>query len=432
MTAFSYRDGQLHAEAVPLSRIAREVGTPAYVYSTAALAQTYRRFAAAFAGLPLTICYALKANSNQAVIATLAKLGAGADVVSEGEMRRALAAGIPAGRIIFSGVGKTVAEMEAALAAGLHQINVESLPELEALSAVATRLGVTAPVALRINPDVDAQTHAKIATGRREDKFGIDIAEAPAVYARAAALPGLAPVGVAVHIGSQLTRLAPFRAAFGHIAELVVQLRGQGIALSRVDLGGGIGIPYRADDTPPTPEEYAGLIREIIAPLGTDIAIEPGRALVGQAGLLLSRVLFVKPGHSRRFVILDAAMNDLLRPALYEAWHPIVPAAEAPAEAPLQDCDIVGPVCETGDTFARHRPLPPLAAGDLVAFLAAGAYGAVMASNYNSRPLVPEVLVDGDRLAIVRKRPTFDEMLAQEPLPDWLEAPVPDVPFPPP
>lgn len=430
MTAFSYRDSQLHAEAVPLSRIAREVGTPAYVYSTAALAQTYRRFAAAFAGLPLTICYALKANSNQAVIATLAKLGAGADVVSEGEMRRALAAGIPAGRIIFSGVGKTVAEMEAALAAGLHQINVESLPELEALSAVATRLGVTAPVALRINPDVDAQTHAKIATGRREDKFGIDIAEAPAVYARAAALPGLAPVGVAVHIGSQLTRLAPFRAAFGRIAELVVQLRGQGIALSRVDLGGGIGIPYRADDTPPTPEEYAGLIREIVAPLGTDIAIEPGRALVGQAGLLLSRVLFVKPGHSRRFVILDAAMNDLLRPALYEAWHPIVPVAEAPATAPLQDCDIVGPVCETGDTFARHRPLPPLAAGDLVAFLAAGAYGAVMASSYNSRPLVPEVLVDGDRLAIVRKRPTFDEMLAQEPLPDWLDAPVPDAPFP--
>lgn len=420
MTAFTYRAGVLHAEDVPLPRIAEQVGTPAYVYSTAALTGTYRRFADAFAGLPATICYALKANSNQAVIRTLAKLGAGADVVSEGEMRRALAAGIPARRIIFSGVGKTVAEMEAALAAGLHQINVESIPELEALSAVASRMGVTASVALRINPDVDAQTHAKISTGRREDKFGIDFADAVEAYARATALPGLAPVGLAVHIGSQLTRLDPFRAAFGRIVELVETLRHRGIALQRVDLGGGIGIPYRDEDSPPTPDAYAALVREIIAPLGAEIAIEPGRALVGQAGLLLARTLFVKPGHSRRFVILDAAMNDLLRPALYDAWHPIVPVAEPAADAPRLDCDVVGPVCESGDTFARQRPLPPVAAGDLVAFLAAGAYGAVMASTYNTRPLVPEVLVDGDRLAVVRKRPTFEEMLAQEPLPDWL------------
>ena len=423
MTGFACRGGVLHAEGVALPDLAAATGTPAYVYSSAALTAAYRGFADAFAGQPVDICYALKANSNQAVIRTFAALGAGADVVSEGEMRRALAAGVPPARIVFSGVGKTPGEMAAALRAGIHQINVESVPELEALSAVAAGLGTTASVALRVNPDVDARTHAKITTGRKENKFGIDLADAPAVFRRARGLPGIAAVGVAVHIGSQLTDLTPYREAYRHVANLVRALRADGHAIGRIDLGGGLGIAYHPDDRPPGLADYAALVAETVGGLDCHLMIEPGRALVGSAGLLLSRVLYVKAGRSRDFLIVDAAMNDLLRPALYDAWHDIQPVAAstaAQAHAP-RHYDVVGPVCETGDTFAVQRPLPPLQPGDLIAFTNAGAYGAVMASTYNTRPLVPEVLVHGERFAIVRKRPTFEEMLAADSLPPWLE-----------
>ncbi len=420
MTAFCYRNGVLHAEEISLSSLAAEVGTPFYCYSTAVLVSNLRAYASAFEGQDVGICYALKANSNTAVVRTLAQHGAGADVVSEGEMRRALAAGVPANRIVFSGIGKTRAEMRAALEAGLYQINVESVPELEALSEVATAMGVTAAIAIRVNPDVDAKTHAKIATGKKENKFGIDWDHARAVYAKAAALPGLDPVGIAVHIGSQLTDLSPFRMAFERVVELLHALRADGIDIRRLDLGGGLGIRYR-DETPPDLVEYAGMVRSITGNLGCHVTVEPGRSLVGDAGVLVSKVLYLKQGLERRFLIVDAAMNDLIRPALYDAYHAIIPVTEPAADAHLMPVDVVGPVCESGDTFALQRPLPPLASNDLVAFCSAGAYGAVMASTYTTRPLAPEVLVDGDRFAVIRPRPTIEDLLNQERMPEWLK-----------
>lgn len=421
MDHFLYRNGVLHAEDVPLPEIAAAVGTPVYVYSTATLVRHYRVFEEALAGLPHLICYALKANPNLAVVRLLASLGAGADVVSEGEYRRALAAGIPGDRIVFSGVGKTRDEMRLALENGIRQFNVESEPELRALSEVATSMGLRAPIAIRVNPDVDALTHAKIATGKSENKFGIPIARARDVYAEAARLPGIEVVGIDVHIGSQLTALAPFEQAFGKLAELAEVLRADGHEIRRLDLGGGLGIPYRrANEAPPLPFDYGEVIRRTVGHLGCEIEIEPGRLIAGNAGVLLSRVIYLKEGEGRDFLIVDAAMNDLLRPALYDAWHDIVPVLEPAAGTVMQPLDVVGPVCETGDTFATRRPLPPLGEGDLIAFRSAGAYGAAMASEYNSRPLVPEVMVDGDHYAVVRKRPSFDEMLARDTIPEWM------------
>jgi diaminopimelate decarboxylase len=421
MDHFEHRDGVLHAEDVPLPEIARAVGTPVYVYSTATLTRHYRVFEDALAGLPHLICYALKANGNLAVVRVLARLGAGADVVSEGEYRRARAAGVPGDRIVFSGVGKSPGEMRVALAGGIRQFNVESEPELAALSEVAAGLGLRAPIALRVNPDVDARTHAKIATGKAENKFGIPLDRAREVYAAAARLPGVEAVGVDVHIGSQLTDLAPFEAAFRKVAALTEALRADGHDIRRLDLGGGLGIPYRrAHAAPPLPFDYGALIRRTVGHLGCEIEIEPGRLIAGNAGVLLSRVIYRKEGEGRTFLILDAGMNDLLRPALYEAWHDIVPVAEPAAGAAAEPVDVVGPVCETGDTFATARPLPPLGTGDLVAFRSAGAYGASMASEYNARPLVPEVLVSGVHYAVVRRRPSFDEMLARDSIPSWI------------
>jgi diaminopimelate decarboxylase len=420
---FTYRDGVLHAEDVTLPDIAREVGTPVYVYSTATLQRHYRVMEEALAGLPHLICFAMKANGNLAVIATLARLGAGMDVVSEGEMRRALAAGVPPARIVFSGVGKTEAEIRLGLAYAIRQFNVESEPELEAIGRIAAGMGLRAPVAIRVNPDVDARTHAKISTGRAGDKFGVPIGRARAVYAKAARLAGIEIVGVDLHIGSQLTELAPFEAAFTRLAELTRQLRADGHAIGRIDLGGGLGIPYRAaNDVPPLPFDYGALVRRTVGDLGCEIEVEPGRLIAGNAGVLLARVIYAKAGEGRDFLVLDAAMNDLIRPAMYDAWHDIVPVAEPPPGAAVAPVDVVGPICETGDTFARARALPPLAPGELVAFRSAGAYGAVMASEYNARPLVPEVLVAGGRFATVRRRPTYTEMLQRDSLPPWLQA----------
>lgn len=418
MIGFSHRDGVLHAEGVPIAAIAAEVGTPFYCYSTEALVHAWSAYADAFEGQDVGVCYALKANSSLAVIRTLAERGAGADVVSVGELRRALAAGVPAERIVFSGVGKTREEMRAALEAGIHQLNVESVPELEALSEVAAAMDVEAPIAIRVNPDVDAQTHAKIATGKKENKFGIDWDHARDVYARAAALPGIRPVAIAVHIGSQLTDLAPFRAAYTRVADLLHQLRQDGHDIRRLDLGGGLGIRYR-DETPPDLPAYAQMVRAITGNLGCAVTLEPGRSLVGDAGILVSRVIYVKQGLSRRFVIVDAAMNDLIRPSLYDAWHGILPVAQPADSTETGPCDVVGPVCESGDTFAVQRHLPAMAAGDLLAFASAGAYGAVMASTYNTRPLVPEVLVNGGRFAVTRPRLDVDALLALEQFPDW-------------
>ena len=418
MNHFGYHDGALHAEDVPIARIAEAVGTPFYCYSTATLTRHYEVFAEAFAAERPLICYSVKANGNLAVIRTLAELGAGADVVSEGELRRALAAGVPAERIVFSGVGKTAVELAFALDSGILQVNVESLPELELLSQLAAERGAVADIAIRINPDVDAGTHHKIATGRKADKFGIDTADAMAAYEQAAALPGVNPVSVAVHIGSQLTDLAPFRQAFARVAELVAALRAQGHDIRRLDLGGGLGIPY-SDETPPSPNAYAAAVRETVGHLDCRLILEPGRALVGNAGVLVSRVVYVKQGHAHRYVILDAAMNDLIRPTLYDAFHRVVRVRKPADSEPLESVEIVGPVCETGDTFAHARPMPPLAAGDLVAIASAGAYGAVMASTYNARPLLAEVLVDGAAYAVVRARQGYDEMLACENLAPW-------------
>jgi diaminopimelate decarboxylase len=416
---FSYRGDELHAEGIPVSRIATAVGTPFYLYSAAAFTAQYRRFAEAFSSERPLICYAVKANSNLAVLRLFAGLGAGADVVSEGELRRALAAGVPPQRILFSGVGKTQGELEAALDAEIHQINVESVPELRRLSEIASARGRVASVAIRVNPDVDARTHAKISTGLKESKFGIDLGEVVAAYSLARELPGIEPVGLAVHIGSQLVDLEPFRRAFVRVAGLVLELRAEGLGVTRIDLGGGLGIRYRAE-RPPKPNGYARLVREIFGSAGLAMTLEPGRVLAGPAGLLVARVIYVKQGAAKRFVIVDGAMNDLIRPALYEAWHDIVPVRLPPADASLGPADVVGPVCETGDTFAVDRNLPPLAEGDLVAFTAAGAYGAVMSSTYNSRLLVPEVLVAGDRFDIIRARPSYDEMLSLDTIPEWL------------
>jgi len=422
MDHFNYRDGQLHAEEVALTAIAAAVGTPAYVYSTATLERHFRVFEEALAGLPHLICYAMKANSNQAVIATLARLGAGADVVSEGELRRALAAGIAAEKIVFSGVGKTGDEMRAGLAAGIRQWNVESAPELDALAGIASEMGVVAPIALRVNPDVDAKTHKKIATGNAETKFGVPIGEAPALYARAAALPGVEAVGIDVHIGSQLTDLAPYEAAFTMVADLTRALRAEEHQIRRLDLGGGLGIPYeRSNEAPPLPFDYGAVIRRTVGHLGCEIEIEPGRLIAGNAGVLLARTIYAKEGAARRFLILDAAMNDLIRPAMYDAFHEILPVAEPAPDAPVGPVDIVGPVCETGDLFAEARPMPPIGVGDLVAFRSAGAYGAVMASEYNSRPLVPEVIAKGDAFAVIRPRPTYEEMIGRDRLPPWMD-----------
>ena len=415
---FPYRGGELHAEAVSAARIAEAVGTPFYLYSTAALETRYRAFARAFAAERPLICFAVKANSNLAVLRVFARLGAGADVVSEGELRRALAAGVPPERIVFSGVGKTAAELSAALDAGIRQINVESVSELRVLSDIAAAREATARVAIRVNPDVDALTHAKIATGKKGNKFGIDIDDAADAYRRAGELPGIEPVGLAVHIGSQAGGIEPFHQAFERLAALVVELRNAGMAVGGVDLGGGLGIRYHAE-SPPEPDAYAALVREAFGGLDVNLAFEPGRYLCGPAGLLVSRVICIKEGATRRFVIIDAAMNDLIRPALYDAWHDIVPVRLA-AGAVLSPADVVGPVCETGDTFAVDRDLPPLAEDDLVAFTMAGAYGAVMSSTYNTRPLVPEVLVEGDRFAVIRERPSYEAMLAMDAIPDWL------------
>jgi len=418
---FLYRDGALFAEDVAVADIAASVGTPFYVYSTATLERHYRLFEEALAGMPHLVCYAMKANSNLAVIRTLGNLGAGMDVVSIGEYLKAKAAGVPGDRIVFSGVGKTADEMRTALTGGIRQFNVESEPELLALNAVAMSLDQTAPVTIRVNPDVDAKTHEKIATGRKEDKFGIPISRARAIYAEAAALPGIEVVGIDVHIGSQLTDLAPFEQAYGKIAELTRQLRADGHNIRRLDLGGGLGIPYeRSNSAPPLPLDYGAVIKRTLGDLDCEIEIEPGRLIAGNAGLLVSKVIYVKSGEDRKFLILDSAMNDLVRPSMYGSHHDIVPVNEPGPGLEPQPFDVVGPVCESGDTFAKQRLLPPVAAGDLVAFRSAGAYGAVMASEYNSRPLIPEVLVKGDQFAVIRARPSYDAMINRDSIPEWL------------
>lgn len=421
MDHFLYRNGELYAEDVPLSCIAQQVGTPVYVYSAATLTRHFGLFRQALDWTDHLVCFAVKSNSNLAVLKLIGDLGAGMDVVSGGEYARAKAAGVPGERIVFSGVGKTIPEMRMAIEGGIRQFNIESEPEMRALSALCVSMGATVPVAIRVNPDVDAKTHEKIATGKSDNKFGIPISRAMAVYAEAASLPGLRVVGVDVHIGSQLTDLAPFRAAYLKVAELTRALRAEGHDITRLDLGGGLGIPYRRDNSaPPLPIEYGQVIRETVGDLGCQIEIEPGRNIVGNAGVLLSRVIYVKNGEDRDFLIVDAAMNDLLRPAMYGAHHDIVPLVEPAVGAPVRPYDVVGPVCESGDTFQKGADLPELAAGGLVAFRSAGAYGAVMASEYNSRPLVPEVLVQGDHFAVIRARPTFEEMLARDSIPAWL------------
>ena len=421
MDHFLYREGRLHAEDVALDAIAAEVGTPFYCYSTATLTRHFQLFDEALAWGDHLVCFAVKSASNVALLRVLARLGAGMDVVSAGEYLRAKAAGVPGERIVFSGVGKTQAEMRLALEGGIRQFNVESEPELAALSEVAAGMGATAPITLRVNPDVDARTHEKIATGRKEDKFGVPIGRAREIYAEAARRPGLKVVGIDVHIGSQLTDLAPFETAYRKVADLTRALRADGHEITRLDLGGGLGIPYtRSNEAPPLPRDYGELIRRTVGDLGCEIEIEPGRLISGNAGVLVSRVVYVKPGEGRAFLILDAAMNDLIRPAMYGAHHDIVPLREPAPGAESRAYDVVGPVCESGDTFAKDRALPEMQAGDLVAFRSAGAYGAVMSSEYNSRPLVPEVLVNGHHVAVIRARPTFDEMIARDTIPNWL------------
>src|SRR6056297_862673 len=421
MDHFLYRDGVLHAEDVPLTEIAQSVGTPFYCYSTATLERHYRLFDEALEGTDHLVCYAMKAASNIAILKTLAALGAGMDVVSGGEYARAKAAGVPGERIVFSGVGKTRDEMRMALEGGIRQFNVESEPEMVALNEVALSLGLRAPITVRVNPDVDAKTHAKIATGKSENKFGIPIARAREVYAEAAAMPGLEVVGIDVHIGSQLTELEPFRLAYEKVADLTETLRADGHDIRRLDLGGGLGIPYtRSNEAPPLPMDYGQLIKETVGHLGCEIEIEPGRLVVGNAGILVSEVIYLKAGEGRDFLILDAAMNDLIRPAMYDAYHDIVPVREPQPGAEQAAYDIVGPVCESGDTFAKARMMPALAQGDLVAFRSAGAYGAAMASEYNTRPLVPEVLVHEHQFAVIRARPTFDEIINRDTIPEWL------------
>jgi len=427
MHHFAYRQGVgggsiLHAEDLSLADLADSVDTPFYCYSTATLERHYRVFSDAFTGMDAEVCYSVKANSNLGVLATLARLGAGMDVVSEGELRRVRAAGVAPEKIAFSGVGKTADEMAVALEEGIFAFNVESEPELRSLSETASALGLSARIALRVNPDVDAQTHHKIATGKAENKFGIPYGEALALYRLAAALPGVDPRGVHMHIGSQITDLAPFRNAFALLKDLVDELRSNSFAIDFVNLGGGLGVPYRSDEpAPPLPAEYGKLVRDTVGDLGCKLLFEPGRLIAANAGILVSRVLYVKRGEPKTFTIVDAAMNDLIRPTLYEAYHEIWPVAEPAPGAPMITSDVVGPVCETGDYLALDRALPELRSGDLIAVMTAGAYGAVLASQYNSRLLVPEVLVAGDRYAVTRPRPHYGDMLGAERLPDWLK-----------
>jgi diaminopimelate decarboxylase len=421
MNHFEVKGGELHCEEVPLSRIADQVGTPAYVYSTATLTRHFQVFQAAFAPRKVEVAYAVKANSNLSVLAVLARLGAGADTVSEGEIRRALKAGVPAARIVFSGVGKTARELAFALEAGVGQINVESEPELDLLGRLAAERGLRAKIAIRVNPDVGAGGHAKISTGKAESKFGVSLGEAERLYAKAANGAGLNPIGLACHIGSQITELAPLEAAYVTLRDLAARLRAEGHAVPRLDLGGGLGVPYFHQAEPPSPAELGAMALKVFDGFDAELSFEPGRVIAANAGILLSRVIHVhaRP-EGRRFLVLDAAMNDLIRPAMYDAWHDIRPVITKPEGAPRLPHDVVGPVCETGDTFSRDRPLPELKSGDLVAFMTAGAYGAVMSSEYNSRPLAPEVLVNGADFAVVRPRPSYEEMLAREPLAPWL------------
>ena len=421
MDHFSYKDDFLHAEDVSIKEIAKHLGTPFYVYSTATLRRHFDLFESALNGLDHLICYAVKASSNQAILRTLAKFGAGMDVVSAGEYKRARDAGVEGNRIVFSGVGKTSSEMKMALSEGVRQFNVESEEELFVLSRLANSMDRLAPITLRVNPDVDAKTHEKIATGKAENKFGIPISRAREVYALAASLPGIKVVGIDLHIGSQLTQLLPFEEAYKKIADLTNILRSDGHEIMRLDLGGGLGIPYGSKDgTPPTPKEYGQMIKRVLGHLNCEIEIEPGRLLVGNAGLLVSEVIYVKKGHDREFLILDAAMNDLLRPALYEAYHDIVPIVKSRLEHKDAVYDIVGPVCETGDTFAKSREMNKCKPGDLLAFRSAGAYGAAMASEYNTRPLVPEVLTNKGDYVVIRDRPSLEEIIARDKIPDWL------------
>jgi diaminopimelate decarboxylase len=422
MPPFPYRNGALWAEDVALATIAEAVGTPFYCYSSAAIEGSFEAFRSAFAGQNIAISYAMKANSNQAVLTTLACLGAGMDVVSEGELRRARKAGVPGERIIFSGVGKTLAEMNLGLDENIYCFNVESEPELEALSRVASSRGEVAPIAIRVNPDVDARTHAKIATGKSENKFGVPISRARDVYAYARTLPGLDVHGVDMHIGSQITDLEPFDDAFALLAEFVQALRADGHRIDHVDLGGGLGISYRNDNNPPpSPEQYAKVVAKRTAALGCKVILEPGRLIVGNAGALVASVIYLKKGENKHFVIVDAAMNDLVRPTLYDAHHEILPVEEAAPGANRTRSDVVGPVCESGDYLALDRDLPELAAGDLVAIMSAGAYGAVQAGTYNTRLLVPEVLVKGAEFSVVRPRPTYEELIGLDTLPPWLK-----------
>ncbi|WP_159995768.1 diaminopimelate decarboxylase [Roseomonas sp. 18066] len=415
------QDG-LVMEEVPLSRIAREVGTPTWVYSAGTLRRRYRALKAALdgAGLNASVHYATKANDNQAVLRVLAAEGAGADIVSVGELRATMAAGIAAGRTVFSGVGKKPEEIRFALGHGIFQINAESVEEIAMISAIAAEMGVLAPVALRVNPDVDAKTHAKITTGKAENKFGIAFEDAAPLYARMAALPGIRPIGIATHIGSQITEgVSAFQAAYARLAEMIRGFRAAGLPVERVDCGGGLGIPYR-DEVAPPPEALAGAIKATLGGLGLPVMLEPGRWIAGPAGVLLASIVLQKQGSNRRFLVADAAMNDLIRPAMYEAWHGIVPLDPVRFADDVLPADIVGPVCESGDTFARGRAMPMMAPGDFIAFLDAGAYGAVMSSTYNARPLAAEVLVDGNRFAVVRPRQTPEDLLAHQRLPDWL------------
>ncbi len=421
MNHFAYRNGELCAEGVGLAALAEKVGTPFYCYSSATLIRHYRVFAAAFPPNAL-VAFSVKALGNVAVLKTLAREGAGADVVSGGELKKALRAGIPAARIVFSGVGKTRAEMALGLEAGIHQFNVESEPELEALSEVARGLNKTAPVTIRVNPDVDAKTHAKITTGTAETKFGIPWRRARAAYALAAKLPAIQVVGIDVHIGSQIVDLEPFETAFKKVAELTATLRADGHAIARLDLGGGLGVPYAVDNTPPPdPSAYGAMATRITKDLGVQLILEPGRLIAANAGILVTRVLYIKKGEAKTFAIVDAGMNDLIRPALYDSHHEIVRVNEPGVHTPRARYDVVGPVCETSDIFAADRDLPELKAGDLVAILSAGAYGAVMSSAYNARPPAPEVLVKDEQWSVVRPRQDDDALFGSERIPDWLQ-----------
>ena len=420
MRHFDYHDGEMFAEDVALSRIAEEVGTPVYVYSTATFTRHFRVFAESFDDETALIAYSVKANSNIAVLATLAKQGAGADVVSGGELKRALIAGIEAEKIVFSGVGKTRTEMHDALIAGIRVFNVESLEELRLLNGVALELGKIAPIAFRVNPDVTAGGHAKISTGKKENKFGIAWSQAEQAYAEAASLPGIKIVGVDVHIGSQISELAPFEAAIVKVGGLIERLRAAGHKISSFDIGGGLGIPYGNNAVvPPSPSEYAALVKRLTADLNVDMIFEPGRMIAGNSGVLLSEVLYVKRGEDRDFLIIDAAMNDLIRPALYEAYHDIEPVLQGDLDK-METYDVVGPICESGDTFTKGREMPKLESGNLIVLHSAGAYGAAQASQYNTRPLVPEVLVNGADYAVIRDRPSIEDILKTESLPNWL------------